>query len=309
MRDTKGRILQLLRARGAPVSGEALSADLGLSRTAVWKQIRKLQELGYAIEASAKGYRLDGSPDTPLPWEFPGRQDAVHYFPEVASTMDIARKMARAGCAPFTVVVADRQTHGRGRLQRHWHSEAGGLYFTVVLRPVLPLLMGPRVSFCAALALARTLQRLWGVAAALKWPNDILVKERKLAGMLSEMEAEADRITYVNVGIGLNVNNDPAGAGAAATSLTKILGRPVSRVRLLAEYLDVLEARLASIEKTDVIAEWKAHAVTLGRRVEIVTQRETVAGRAIDVDDNGSLILQLDDGSRQTVIYGDCFHL
>jgi BirA family biotin operon repressor/biotin-[acetyl-CoA-carboxylase] ligase len=207
------------------------------------------------------------------------------------------------------VVVADRQTKGRGRLQRGWHSEPGGLYFTVVLRPSLPPLMSPRVSFCAALVLALTLKRLFDVAAAVKWPNDILVKERKLAGMLSEMEAETDRIAYVNVGIGLNVNNDPSGAKAVATTLKEILGRPVSRIRLLQAYLEALEARLATIEETDVIAEWKTHSVTLGRRVEIVTQRDTVAGTAVDVDENGSLILQLSDGSRRTVIYGDCFHL
>jgi BirA family biotin operon repressor/biotin-[acetyl-CoA-carboxylase] ligase len=309
MSDTKGQILHLLRTEGDTVSGEILSTYLGLTRTAVWKQIRKLQELGYVIEASAKGYRLDGSPDTPLPWEFPGREETVHYFTEVSSTMDIARQLARDGCPPFSVVVADRQTKGRGRLQRSWHSEPGGLYFTVVLRPSLPPLMSARVSFGAALVLAQALKRLYDVAAAVKWPNDILVKERKLAGMLSEMEAETDRMAYVNVGIGLNVNNDPSGAAAVATSLKEILGRPVSRIRLLQAYLEALEARLARIEEADVIAEWKAHNVTLGRRVEIVTQRETVAGTAVDVDEHGSLILQLSDGSRRTVIYGDCFHL
>ncbi|RPJ70671.1 MAG: biotin--[acetyl-CoA-carboxylase] ligase [Desulfobacteraceae bacterium] len=308
MRDTKGQILRLLRAEGATVSGETLSVALSLSRTAVWKQVRKLQELGYAIEAGPRGYRLDGSSDTPLPWEFPGREETVHYFPEVASTMDIARKLARDGCPPFSVVVADRQTKGRGRLQRSWHSEAGGLYFTVVLRPALPPLMSPRVSFSAALALVLTLRERFDVAATLKWPNDILVGERKLAGMLSEMEAETDRIAYVNVGIGLNLNNDPSGAAPAATTLKAVLGRPVSRTRLLQAYLDALEAQLAAIEDADVMAQWKAHTVTLGRRVDIVTQRETVSGTAVDVDENGSLILQLADGSLKTVIYGDCFH-
>jgi BirA family biotin operon repressor/biotin-[acetyl-CoA-carboxylase] ligase len=116
-------------------------------------------------------------------------------------------------------------------------------------------------------------------------------------------------MAYVNVGIGLNVNNDPSGASAVATSLKEILGRSVSRIRLLQAYLEALEVRLATIEETDVIAEWKTHTVTLGRRVEIVTQREAVAGTAVDVDEHGSLILQLSDGSRRTVIYGDCFHL
>jgi BirA family biotin operon repressor/biotin-[acetyl-CoA-carboxylase] ligase len=309
MRDTRGFILDRLRTAGGILSGQSLSAGLGLSRTAVWKQVRNLRQLGYAIETSAKGYRLTATPDTPLPWEFPGREKTVHYYPEVASTMDIARDLARGGCPSFTVVVADRQTKGRGRLRRQWHSASGGLYFTVVLRPHLPPSLSPRVSCCAALVMALTLQRRYGVPAALKWPNDILVEEVKLAGMLAEMEAEADRITHINIGIGLNVNNDPSRVGVSATSLKKILNRPVSRVRLLRAYLDALEARLALLESAEVMAHWKELSVTLGRRVEIVTQREIVVGKAIDMDDNGSLIVRCDDGARRTVRYGDCFHL
>ena len=166
-----------------------------------------------------------------------------------------------------------------------------------------------RVNFCASLVLAVTLQKLFGIQAALKWPNDILVDGRKLAGMLSEMEAETDRVTYINVGIGLNVNNDPSPAVPGAVSIKEIVGRSVPRKAILATYLDALEARLQSIHTADVIGEWKRQTITIGRKVRIQTQRETAEGTAVDVDANGSLILKLRDGSMKTIIYGDCFHL
>ena len=222
MSATKAKILALLREESAILSGETLSNKLGLSRTAIWKHIQKLQECGYDINASGKGYQLNAEPDTPYPWEFPDREEDIHYYPEVSSTMDIARKLARGGCPALTVVAADRQTLGRGRLQRHWHSEAGGLYFTVVMRPNVAPMVSLRVNFCASLVMALTLQQLYGIHAAVKWPNDILVSDRKLAGMLSEMEAETDRVAYVNVGIGLNVNNDPSPAAPGAVTLKEI---------------------------------------------------------------------------------------
>ena len=308
MNPTKGIILRLLREGAGEVSGETLSQTLGLSRTAVWKHVRKLQDCGYVISASGKGYRLREEPDAPYPWEFPGREETVHFYPEMASTMDMARRLAQEGCPAMTVVAAERQTLGRGRLQRHWHSEKGGLYFTVVLRPDLAPMVSLRVNFCASLVLALTLQRLYGVPAAVKWPNDILVEGRKLAGMLSEMQAESDRVAYVNIGIGLNVNNDPPPSVAGAVSLRGILGRPASRKTVLATFLNALEERLKKLPSADVIAEWKTQTTTIGRWVKIQTQWETAEGQAEDVDENGALILRLADGSKKTIVYGDCFH-
>jgi BirA family biotin operon repressor/biotin-[acetyl-CoA-carboxylase] ligase len=309
MNGTKGKILNLLREESAIVSGEAISTTLGLSRTAIWKHIQKLQHCGYDIRASGKGYQLMVEPDVPYAWEFPGREKAIHFYPEISSTMDIARKLARGGCPALTVVTAERQTLGRGRLQRNWQSETGGLYFTVVLRPNLAPMLSLRVNFCVSLVMAKTLQQLYGIPAVVKWPNDILVSDRKIAGMLSEMEAETDRVAYVNVGIGLNVNNDPSSAVPGAVSLKEIVGQPVSRKTILAAYLDALEARLDTIDSINVIDEWKTQTVTIGRKVKIQTQTETSEGTAVDVDENGSLILRLADGSLKTIIYGDCFHL
>lgn len=304
----KGKILTELRSRKEIVSGEYLSSTLGISRVSVWKHIHKLQELGYNILATTNGYQLIDSPDTPYSWEFPGREARNHYFPELPSTMDTAKDLARKNCPDFTVVIAGRQTEGRGRLSRRWLSDDGGLYFTLVLRPEIPVPISSRVNFLASLTLAQLLREMYQIEAAVKWPNDILVDDRKISGMLSELEAEADRVFFINIGMGINVNNDPTGIEPGAISLKKLLGREISRTRLLAGFLDKFENRLKNADFDNAISEWKQYTVTLQRPVRIVTQREVTEGLAVDVDENGALILKLADGSLKKIIYGDCFH-
>ena len=303
----KGQILEILRLQGDVVSGEALSTRLGVSRVSVWKHVQKLQTMGYVIESTPRGYRLLEAPDALYPWEFPGWEARIRHYDELSSTMDVARQMARKGCAAFTVVVAERQSRGRGRLQRTWVSAAGGIYFTVVLRPVLPPQLCFRVNFAASAVLARVLRRRYDVDARVKWPNDILLEGRKVCGLLAEMEAEADQASFVNVGMGINANNEPPPVESGAVSLRQILGRTVSRRNLLADFLTALEARLTGQGLDDAVSEWRRYAITLDRRVRVVTARETVAGRAVDVDDTGALILEMGDGTRRRVIYGDCF--
>lgn len=304
----KGKILKELRSRKDIVSGEYLSSTLGISRVSVWKHIHKLQELGYNVLSASNGYQLIGSPDILFPWEFPGRESSIHYFSELSSTMDMAKDLARKNCPDFSVVIAGRQTKGRGRLNRQWLSDDGGLYFTLVLRPDIPLPMSSRVNFLASLTLARVLRDMYQIEAAVKWPNDILVDDRKLSGMLSELEAEADRVFFINIGMGININNDPTGVEPGAISLKNMLGREISRVRLLSRFLDEFEERLKNAEFENIISEWKQYTVTLQRQVRIVTQREVTEGLAVDVDENGALIVKLADGSFKKIIYGDCFH-
>jgi BirA family biotin operon repressor/biotin-[acetyl-CoA-carboxylase] ligase len=304
----KGRILKILKDKAGVVSGQALSTELGISRVAVWKHIQKLQALGYDIDASTRGYRLNHSPDVPYPWEFPGRESQIVYYPELPSTMDVAKDLARKDCPHFTTVVAGRQTSGRGRLQREWFSEEGGLYFTMVLRPELPPVLSFRVNFLASLTLAGILHEVFGIDARVKWPNDILVDERKISGMLSELEAEADRVAFINIGVGINVNNDPPMTQSPTTSLKKLLGRTVSKIDLLGRYLATLENRMRTTAFDGIIAEWKQYTVTLNRDVRVVTAHEVVEGKAVDVDDSGALILQGADGSLKKILYGDCFH-
>lgn len=304
----KRQILELLRQRTEVISGEALSARLGISRVSVWKHIRGLQALEYEIDATAKGYRLVRAPDTPFAWEFPGREEQIHYFESLGSTMDVARDMARKGCPHLTVVVAGIQKKGRGRMTRVWRSGRGGLYFTVVVRlAAVPLHIG-RVNFYAAAVMAETLRQGYGVEAMVKWPNDILVEGKKLCGMLSEMEAEGEQVTFVNIGMGININSNPTRQEPNAVSLKKILKRTVSRREFLAGFLDRFEQGLDSALSAGVIDRWKAYAATLGSPVRVVTHNDTIEGLAVDVDPTGALLVKLTDGSVKTVVYGDCFH-
>lgn len=303
----KGRILSILRSTPEIVSGETLKARLGTSRVSIWKHIRKLKELGYRIEATPKGYRLHDSPDALYPWEFGAREPRIHYYDEIPSTMDVARDLARKGCPHLSIVIAERQHKGRGRLQRSWHSSTGGLYFTVVLRPRLAPALSPRINLAASLYMAQTLRQLHGIQAQVKWPNDVLVADRKISGMLAEMEAEVDRVVFVNVGIGLNVNNDPPTDLPQAVSVKQLLGRRVERKAILEDFLQRLESGLQTDDFDTVIAEWKKNSISLNRPVRVVMHHSVVEGTAVDVDDNGALVLESDDGTTQKIFYGDCF--
>lgn len=305
----KGQILKIFKRKKGIVSGEMLSSELGVSRVSIWKHVRKLQDFGYNIVATTMGYRLIGSVDALFPWEFPDRESKIHFFPEVTSTMDVAREFARKGCSHFTVVIAGCQKNGRGRLKRIWHSSEGGLYFTIVLRPQIPPVLGLRLNFAASLVLAQLLRQMFCIDVRVKWPNDILVNNRKIAGMLSEIEAESDMVSFINIGFGINVNNDPAAKEPTATSLRYILGKKISRKQLLSEFLDKFESYINNANFDNVINEWKKYTITINRRVKVVTSHDTSEGFAIDVDENGTLILELADGSIKKVIYGDCFHI
>jgi BirA family transcriptional regulator, biotin operon repressor / biotin---[acetyl-CoA-carboxylase] ligase len=304
----KLRILGILRDENKIVSGEMLRLKLNISRVSVWKHIQGLKKLGYRIDSFPKGYRLVSSPDSLFPWEFGVRAPHIHYFDQLSSTMDAARNLARNGCPDFTVVIAEQQTKGRGRLARTWISDAGGLYFSVILRPPIPPVLSFRVNFAASLTLVKILKKMFAVDASVKWPNDILINQAKLSGMLSEMEAEADRVSFINLGIGINVNNDPDPKEQKAASLKNILGHALSRKDLLAAFLDGFQLQMKNIGTQDVIPEWRNHCSTLNQPVKIVTLHETFEGIAKDVDESGALILEQKNGVLKKIIYGDCFY-
>lgn len=305
----KTAILDLLKLTDAPLSGEAISARLGISRVAVWKHICRMREAGLDIQSGPKGYRLAALADAPLPWTFGERSARVHHYSELPSTMDKAQELGRSGCPDFSVVVTDQQTLGRGRLQRNWQSQPGGLYFTMILRPRLAPSEGPLINMAAALDMAVTLRDTYGIEARVKWPNDVLAGEGKIAGILSQMAAEVDRIHYICLGIGVNVNNPTIGITPPAASVAELIGRPGSRAEVLSGFWDRFERRMASLNLSRVVTEWKAGTVTLGRRVRVQTLNETIEGNAVDMDDQGGLIVVLPDGTRRTVVYGDCFHV
>jgi BirA family biotin operon repressor/biotin-[acetyl-CoA-carboxylase] ligase len=305
----KRQILEALRERTHYVSGEALSHQLGISRVSIWKHIRGLKEDGYVIEASAKGYRLVSSPDLLLPHEFPGLEQRIHHFREISSTMDAARELAKRGARQGTIVIAEVQTRGRGRLSREWLSSEGGIYFTIILRPRISPAYAPRVNLMAGIAVAVTIKELYGLKAELKWPNDVLIAGRKVCGILAEMDAEMDVVNFVNVGIGINANNSVTRLEQMATSLKHALGTEISRKEFLSALLVEIERRQPFLMKADLLKEWKRLSATLNKEVRVMSLDEEVMGRAIDIDAAGALILRGKDGSLRTVLVGDCIHL
>lgn len=305
--NSQDAILTMLR--NAPqdcVSGEELSRMLGVSRTAVWKQVRSLRQQGYRIEAVAsRGYRLMESPDLVTPGEIQaglvtrlvGRD--IVYFSEVDSTNVQAQRLAEQGALDGTVVVADSQSAGKGRLGRRWDSPPGvNLYTSVILRPAISPLRAAQLTFVAAVAVARAIKESCGLQVQVKWPNDLLLHGRKVAGLLSEMSAESERIHYVVLGIGINVNLDPAHLPAdlryPATSLKAAAGAHCPRAclaRHLFQHLDVLYQEYLQSGFSPIARYWEALCAWRGRRVEVDRGQDRIQGLFSGIDDNGALLI------------------
>ena len=305
----KGQILDALRESGLYVSGQTLSERLGVSRVSIWKHIHSLKKDGYVVEASPRGYMLISSPDLLLPYEFPHLEQRIHYFPEIGSTMDAARELAKKGAPEGTIVIGETQTLGRGRLTRGWISQTGGIYFTFILRPRISPARAPRINLLAAIAVASTIRKLFGLEAGLKWPNDVLISGKKVCGILAEIDAEIDAVNFVNIGIGVNANNSVTGFEKTATSLKEVLGTEISRKELLGALIGEIEQRRPLLMKADLLREWKELSATLNREVRVVSLGEEVTGQAVDIDATGALVLKTMDGSLRTILAGDCTHL
>lgn len=320
--NTRRALLDALERDDGPVSGPGLAAELGVSRAAVWKAVETLREAGFAVESTPDGYVAPDDPGFCGPGVEFGLDApyAVEYHDRLGSTNERARELAADG-ADATAVVADEQTGGRGRLDREWAAPSGGVSVSVLSRPDVPTARAPLFTLAAAVATTDACREA-GVDARIKWPNDVLVcgaeneagdstgrGGRKLAGILTEMEGEADRIGWLVVGIGVNANVDPAALPDGATSLSAERGDPVDRRRFTATLLERYAELTATPTALDrVLSAWRERAVTLGRRVRVDTADGTVEGTAVDVADPGALVVDTDDG-RQRVHAGDCEHL
>ena len=319
MNDRTTQVLACLRQADGYLSGEKLCGQLGVSRTAVWKHIKQLREHGYTIDSAPnRGYHLDGAPNAPLPFEVNpllttkrvGR--TFHYLAETDSTNRVASRLASEGTPEGTVVVADTQSAGRGRMQRVWFSPPGqNLYLSIVLRPqVLPLQV-PQISLVIGISLCRTIAWMFpALQPRAKWPNDIFLGGRKLAGILCSMVAEMERVQHIVVGIGINVNvvAFPAELEATATSLRLAGGEEVSRPELLAMLLgDVEEAYGQWLEQglSSFLDEWNTYSLLTGRTVMVETLGQEVRGLVTGVSQTGTLILKLPDGTTREIVGGD----
>jgi len=315
----KAVLTLLLKAGGDFVSGAEIANAVGVSRPTVHRAVEELRERGYLIESHPRrGYRIILEDDLStanyyvksLLANVPIRY-TVHYVEKCRSTQDVAEALAREGADEGLVVVAEEMSDGRGRLGRRWVAGKGGLWFTILLRP--PAVEGLQlISLGAGVAVAEALRELHGVRALLKWPNDVLVNGRKLCGVLIEGRMEADRVHYVLVGVGINVNNDvPEDLRSYAVTLKELLGTPVPRVPLLAAVLVKFAGIYALIKQGrygEVLRVWRKLSSTLGRNVRVIMYGDVIEGRAVDVDADGSLIIEA-RGALRKVYAGDVIHL
>lgn len=319
---TDAEILAALRAAGdGAMSGAELSQKLGLTRAAIWARVEELRRLGYEIAANPHaGYRLLSTPDLLHADDLLARLGKtrvvgrdIRVFQETTSTNDVIEKLARDDVKEGAVVFAESQTKGRGRLGRKWVSPKGkGLWFSVLLRPNLRPQVATRLTVAAATALRRAIQVETGLAPEIKWPNDLLIGGRKVAGILTEMSAELDQIKYLILGVGVNVNLSasefPTELRRLVTSLKIEVGRAVARPALAAAILRELDhdyARICAGEFAAVADEWESHCTTLGQRVVIQLGERKLRGRAESLDDDGALLLRTEHGHLERVTGGD----
>lgn len=304
-------LTRLLDASGY-VSGEALCEAVGVTRTAVWKQIRHLEGMGFEFDKRhGVGYRIKNTPDLLLEPLLRQRLPAtvrlgqrVVWQPETASTNADAAKLASVGAQHGTIVTAAVQTGGRGRHGKPWSSPAGGLWQSIILRQPIPLHRAASLTLLASVAIRRALQRQTQLPITIKWPNDLLCNGRKICGILAEIRAEGEHVQHAVLGFGLNTNLSAQALPSHLTNATSTLietGHPISHLDLESDLLQELEPLLGCLREggpgfATVSEEWRQASATLGRHVRVAIGDQFVEGEAIQLDDDGVLLVQNADG-------------
>lgn len=315
------QILTVLRNAKHGVSSSELCEQLKVSRAAIWSHIESLREAGFEIIASPhRGYELVSSPDRLVAEDLKARLGGqtiigqrIQVLKTTTSTNDEIEKAARAGEPEGLVVFAETQTAGRGRLRRKWASHAGrGLWFSILLRPPLTANECTQLTAATAVSLVRAFRDDLGIQAGIKWPNDLQINGQKIAGILTEMNAEIDHVRYVVLGIGIDVNqtaSDFTGELARiATSLKVATGQTIDRPRLAERVLRELDhdyRRVLKRQFSAVAEEWASHCTTIGKQVNVDIGPRRISGRAEALDDSGALLLRTQHGRMQRVMGGD----
>jgi len=315
------KILNFLKKHNSGfLSGEEISRKLNVSRTAIWKRVKALITKGYEIEASRRlGYRLIRSPDLLIPMEVKpllktkiiGRK--IHWFRKIDSTNLKAYELALHGAKEGEVVIAEMQEKGKGRLGRKWFSPPHkNIYCSIILRPQISPNKATVLTLVASVATADAIEKFSGLRPEIKWPNDILIRGRKVAGILNEIHSEMDRINFIILGIGLNINMDedmfPEEIRDIATSLKREKGEEISRKEFLASLLEELEEWYRIFLKegeSPILHAWREKAKIKGKKIKVKSFGEVLDGFGVDIDSDGALILKTSDGRRKRIIAGD----
>lgn len=310
------RILELLRRQEGFLSGEDIGRELSITRAAVWKGIKKLREEGYEIEAvTNRGYRLT-NPETMynkreleqgLKTKTMGQ--TIYFYEETDTTNNRARELALEGAPEGTLVVAEKQTAGRGRRGKVWESPLGtGIWMSLVLRPQIAPAEASVLTLLCGLATAEAIEAETGLSAGIKWPNDILINGKKAVGILTEMDCEMSEVHFVIPGIGINVNTAsfPPEIADIATSLYLECGKTVSRRRLVHKVLERLEEHYETFLRTGsftaMLEDYRKHCITLGKEVHVLG-REPFFAEALDITPEGELLVRRADNGKEEVVF------
>ena len=316
-------ILDMLRdSRGEYVSGEVLGEKFMVSRTAVWKHISSLRGQGYVIKGYQNlGYRLDAVPDLLLPAEiglclksnFIGKK--IYYYDKTESTNDVALDLSARDNKEGTIVIAEKQTKGKGRMGRGWYSPyAKGIYLSILLRPKgVPPLYSPIFTMLSALAVADTIESFTSIVPSIKWPNDVLIDGRKVSGILVQMRADPDNIDSLVIGIGVNLNQKekdfPDVLASKATSLRACTGESVDRIKFLCHLLETLENYYLVVRDENdyqlIKDRWLRLSGIMGKEVVIRSAKEMIEGKVIEVGLSGNLEVKCRDGTVKDVFSGE----
>ena len=301
---------------------ELLVNETGKSEKEVESEFDTLEDEGYIINHTKLGYRLIKTPNLLLPYEvkkglktkFMGKD--IHYFKEVDSTNDVAKYLAENGAEEGTVVVAEIQNRGKGRRGKTWISPPGGVWMSIILRPDIPPSKAPQLTLVTGVAVAETLKKELNLDVGIKWPNDILIGNKKVCGILTEVNASINNVNYIIVGIGIDMNVDvpllPPDLQKGATSLKNELDTEINGAILVQKFLLNLEklySQFTAGKFPDILNEWRFLSKTIGSKVEVRTRGKTIRGDAVGINKDGILILELDDGSLRKIISGECLHI
>ncbi len=308
------------------LSGQDLSDVLRISRVAVWKHIKKIQELGYTVESKQKlGYKLISNSELLLPWEITanlktkiiGRQ--AYYFDSIDSTQNQALKMADSIENEGAIIIAAKQTGGRGRSGRKWISPKGGIWISIILHPKFDISITTLFPIASALALSIAIEKTFSIKPELKWPNDITIKGKKVAGMLVDASLESNKIENLVLGVGINfdvnvkqiekmLKNTPNFYGVASLKEHKQKIKPIQLIQTFLVELEKIYKLLNEKKIKKIISEWTSRSSTIGKNVELNTIDKKIKGKAIKIDDDGSLIVSENNNSHK-IIAGDIVHL
>jgi BirA family biotin operon repressor/biotin-[acetyl-CoA-carboxylase] ligase len=316
-------LLSLLRLQKGYISGKILAKEIGISTSGISKRIRTLRKYGYNIESRHRiGYRLAGETDRPLPWElvkvlhtmFLGKEKIIYRL-TTHSTQSLAILLAEKNPnSDGLVIIAEQQQSGRGRQNRKWLSPKGGIWLSVVLRPRISASKMTLLPFAAALAVCDAIKKTTQLDAKLRWPNDVTISGKKVAGILIDSSMEGERINYAVIGMGINANVDPSAISSnleksiKVTSLSDELGHKTSMLGLTKEVLERLEyyyLQLKNCFPHTIIDEWKENSDILHQKVVVVHNNRTIQGIAADVKDDGSLLVRTDDCGNINVVAND----